>query len=32
MIVRRALPTDEDAIVAIEQACAEAPHWSDAVW
>lgn len=30
--MRRALPADVDAIVAIEQACAEAPHWSEAVW
>ena len=31
-IVRRALPTDLASIVAIERECAEAPHWSEAVW
>jgi ribosomal-protein-alanine N-acetyltransferase len=30
--VRRAVSTDVEAIFAIEQACAEAPHWSDVVW
>lgn len=30
--VRRALSTDVEAICAIEQACAEVPHWSEAVW
>ena len=30
--IRRALPTDVEAICAIEQGCAEAPHWSEAVW
>jgi ribosomal-protein-alanine N-acetyltransferase len=32
MIVRGGLPADAGAIVAIEQACTEAPHWSEAVW
>ena len=31
-IVRRAAPRDLESILAIEQACAEAPHWSEAVW
>lgn len=30
--VRPALPADVEAILALEQACAEAPHWSPAVW
>ena len=30
--VRRALRSDAEAILAIEQACIEAPHWSPAVW
>jgi ribosomal-protein-alanine N-acetyltransferase len=30
--VRRALSTDVDAILAIEQSCVEAPHWSEGVW
>lgn len=30
--VRRALPSDAEAILAIEQACIEAPHWSPAAW
>lgn len=30
--IRRALSSDLPAIVAIEQACPEAPHWSDASW
>lgn len=30
--VRRALLADAEAILAIAQGCAEAPHWSDAVW
>jgi [ribosomal protein S18]-alanine N-acetyltransferase len=30
--IRRALPTDVELILAIEQACTEAPHWSKAVW
>jgi ribosomal-protein-alanine N-acetyltransferase len=30
--VRRALPCDAEAILAIEEACVEAPHWSHAVW
>ena len=31
-IIRHASPADLDAILAIEQACADAPHWSRAVW
>ncbi len=31
-IVRRAAPRDLESILTIEQACAEAPHWSEAVW
>jgi len=31
-LIRRASPTDLDAILAIAQACAEAPHWSNSVW
>lgn len=31
-IVRPALAADEEAILTLEQACAEAPHWSPAVW
>jgi [ribosomal protein S18]-alanine N-acetyltransferase len=31
-LIRRASPADLDAILAIEQACAEAPHWSHAQW
>jgi ribosomal-protein-alanine N-acetyltransferase len=30
--MRRGLPTDVAAIVALERACEEAPHWSEAVW
>ena len=30
--VRRALTADLASIVAIERECAEAPHWSEAVW
>ena len=30
--VRHAVPTDVHAIVAIEQASAEAPHWSVEIW
>jgi [ribosomal protein S18]-alanine N-acetyltransferase len=30
--IRRASPTDLEAILAIAQACAEAPHWSHAQW
>jgi ribosomal-protein-alanine N-acetyltransferase len=30
--VRRGLPTDVAAIVALERACDEAPHWSETVW
>ena len=30
--VRRGLLSDADAILAIEQACIEAPHWSPSVW
>jgi ribosomal-protein-alanine N-acetyltransferase len=30
--VRRALPADLEAILAMEQACDEAPHWSRASW
>jgi ribosomal-protein-alanine N-acetyltransferase len=30
--VRRASTTDMDAVLAIEQGCAEAPRWSHAVW
>jgi ribosomal-protein-alanine N-acetyltransferase len=30
--VRRASPADLEAILAIEQACDEAPHWSRASW
>lgn len=30
--VRPASPADAEAILALEQACAEAPHWSHAVW
>lgn len=30
--VRHALPSDVDAILAIEQASVEAPHWTPAVW
>jgi ribosomal-protein-alanine N-acetyltransferase len=32
MIVRRALSTEMKAILALEQACAEAPHWSETAW
>jgi ribosomal-protein-alanine N-acetyltransferase len=32
MIVRHGLPTDGNAIVGIELACEEAPHWSEEVW
>jgi [ribosomal protein S18]-alanine N-acetyltransferase len=31
-LIRRASPADLEAILAIEQACAEAPHWSRSVW
>ena len=31
-LIRRASPTDLEAILAIAQACAEAPHWSHAQW
>lgn len=31
-IVRRAAPEDLELILALEVACAEAPHWSEAVW
>ncbi|MGA8937646.1 MAG: GNAT family N-acetyltransferase [Acidobacteriaceae bacterium] len=30
--IRRALPSDLLGIIAIEQACPEAPHWSHASW
>ena len=30
--VRLASPPDIDAILVLEQACAEAPHWSRSVW
>ncbi len=30
--IRRALPADLPAIVAVEQACPEAPHWSHESW
>ncbi len=30
--IRRALPTDIEAILVIEQACAEAPHWNHDAW
>jgi ribosomal-protein-alanine N-acetyltransferase len=30
--VRPASPADLDAVLAIEQACEDAPHWSPAVW
>jgi [ribosomal protein S18]-alanine N-acetyltransferase len=32
MIVRRALPTEVNTILALERACAEAPHWSESGW
>jgi len=32
MIVRRALPSELKEIMALEQACAEAPHWSEMAW
>jgi ribosomal-protein-alanine N-acetyltransferase len=32
MIVRRGVPTEVDAILALERACAEAPHWSESEW
>ncbi len=31
-LIRRASPVDLEAILAIEQACAEAPHWSHSLW
>jgi [ribosomal protein S18]-alanine N-acetyltransferase len=31
-LIRRASPADLDAILAIEQACAEASHWSHPLW
>jgi len=31
-MVRRALANDLESILAIERECAEAPHWSQAVW
>jgi [ribosomal protein S18]-alanine N-acetyltransferase len=31
-LIRRASPADLDAILAIEQASAEAPHWSSTQW
>jgi ribosomal-protein-alanine N-acetyltransferase len=31
-LIRRASPADLEAILAIEQACAEAPHWSHSLW
>jgi ribosomal-protein-alanine N-acetyltransferase len=31
-LIRRASPADLEAILAIEQACAEAPHWSRPLW
>jgi ribosomal-protein-alanine N-acetyltransferase len=31
-IVRRALPSDLAAILAVEQASTEAPHWGETVW
>jgi ribosomal-protein-alanine N-acetyltransferase len=31
-LIRRASPADLEAILAIAQACAEAPHWSHSVW
>ena len=30
--VRSASPADLESILALEQACAEAPHWSPAAW
>jgi len=30
--VRRASPADFEAVLAIEQACDDAPHWSEASW
>lgn len=30
--VRRAFPSDAEAILAIEQACVEAPHWNPPAW
>jgi ribosomal-protein-alanine N-acetyltransferase len=30
--LRRASPEDLGAILALEQACAEAPHWSQSIW
>jgi ribosomal-protein-alanine N-acetyltransferase len=30
--VRRALPSDAEAILVIEQACVQAPHWSPTAW
>jgi [ribosomal protein S18]-alanine N-acetyltransferase len=31
-LIRCASPADLDAILAIEQACAEAPHWTHPLW
>ena len=31
-LIRCASPDDLDAILAIEQACAEAPHWTHPLW
>jgi len=31
-LIRQASPADLEAILATEQACAEAPHWSNAQW
>ncbi len=30
--IRQARPTDLEAILALERTCAEAPHWSRALW
>jgi [ribosomal protein S18]-alanine N-acetyltransferase len=32
MTVRRALPSELKAIMELERACAEAPHWSETLW